>query len=104
MKRQSSYHGIFRLGLPWLHHNTGEEFLSHNSNAEQGTRKRNQRNEETRDKKKLKKSNEIKEGKVSNSLASRYVLLSHCNAVEKQLLSTEGMETGELGNDDFSLM
>lgn len=60
MKHQSSYHGIFRLGLPWLHHNTGEEFLSHNWNAEQGTRKGNQRNEETRDKKKLKNKTKTK--------------------------------------------
>lgn len=46
----------------------------------------------------------LKKAKSPTASLPDYVLLSHCNAVEKQLLSTEGMETGELGNDDFSLM
>lgn len=76
-----------------------------NRAPERGTREMKKRGtRKSKKNKKTRQSNEIKEGKVSNSLASRYVLLSHCNAVEKQLLSTEGMETGELGNDDFSLM
>lgn len=77
-----------------------------NRTPERGTREMKKRGtrKSKKNKKKTRQNNEIKEGKVSNSLASRYVLLSHCNAVEKQLLSTECMETGELGNDDFSLM
>lgn len=76
----------FGLRLPWLPHNNNEEFQSHNLIAEQKGPRGERREKQTEWMNENRKS-------LRENRHHAHVWLSHYNILEKQLLSTAGMES-----------